>query len=179
MITEPIAPPPAEPTDACLRAAEALARAHGHEWGVAWSGTRALGARHQEGAAISQELISGYTVDGRRECDIPGICAPCIDPDGSIHHSTHTNRLSWLVAPDGGVELVVSRPQAIVLTVHVGADGPGPRSIVWVRENPHIPLHERHIIALGAALGALCGRGEALRWIGRMFVDLRPEPDEE
>lgn len=140
-----------------LRVARSLAHLYGHNWAWALAGRPpheyGRGMHVKRPRLLTPADIYRYTVDLLEEDDY-GTDAPDV-VDGNIVHVTGTGRLTWLIRPDGSVQLTVCRPAGWVLRAELGAERP--RKVVVVR-NPAIPLHRRHVEALERPIRRLAPR---------------------
>lgn len=138
-----------------LRAAVALAAAHGHEWARDGLDFDAL-----DGVKVADavRIIKAATDAKRVEGALTGIGYPEWDVDGDIVHETLTGRLTWLVGVDGRVVLCAWRP-GDVLAMRVVVEVGGVVGDIEVTEQ----CHWRHLQAVGEAVAAVVG--EPYPWL--------------
>lgn len=157
-----------------LLVARSLAHLYGHNWAWALTGR----PPHEYGKVVKSVKrprattadIYRHTVDLLGE-DGYGLNLPINSPEmveGNVVHQTGTGRLTWLIRPDGSVQLTVCRPAGWVLRAELGATRP--RKVEVVR-NPAVPLHRRHVEALERPIKRLAPRWVVPDTIGPILAD--------
>lgn len=139
-----------------LRAAHALARAHGHEWAVTLEQSDI--DRIAETSSTWEDVVQGITSLTLERSEYPyvGILAPSVTLGQwgwSITHTTGTGRVTWTIDPHWGVRIGVHRPDGRIIdaTVQITEDGLyGPIGI-----SVDGTVYRRHIDALRICLDAL------------------------